>query len=184
MKKIVVFLFAVVIVMSGYSQDKYVSKNGHIWFFSKTPMENIEAHNNQTASYIDIKTGGIAFQLLMKSFKFDIALMEEHFNEEYVESDKFPKAEFKGAITNLSEIKFNKNGVYNVTVEGNLTIHGVTKKVKEKGTIEIANGKLIVKAKFNIVPQDYGIVIPNLVKEKFAKSMEVNVDMTYTILKK
>jgi hypothetical protein len=166
------------------AQDKYITKSGHIWFFSSTPMENIEAHNNQVTSYIDTKTGDIAFQLLVKSFKFDRALMEEHFNENYMEADKFPKADFKGKITNLTDIKLDKPGIYNVIIEGNLTIHGVTQAVKNEGTIEVKGNLLIGKAKFQVVPQDYKIEIPKVVAEKFAKSMDVNVEMIYDPLKK
>lgn len=184
MKKVIIVIIAVVVSTVCSAQDKYISKNGHVGFLSKTPMENIEAHNNQVSSYIETKTGNVAFQLLMKSFKFDRALMEEHFNENYVESAKFPKADFKGTITNVSAINFSKDGTYNATVDGNMTIHGVTKKITEKGTVEVKGGKVLVKSKFNIIPQDYGIAIPDLVKEKFAKSMNVTVDISYDPYKK
>lgn len=167
-----------------HAQDKYLTKSGHVWFFSSTPMENIEAHNNQVTSYIDIKTGDIAFQMLIKSFKFDRALMEEHFNENYMESVKLPKAEFKGKIVNLSDIKFDKPGIYKAMIEGDLTIHGVTQKVKNEGTIEVKNGQLLAKAKFQVVPQDYKIEIPSLVKDKIAQNIDVNVDMIYDVYKK
>lgn len=172
------------IALGANAQDKYLTKSGHVWFFSTSPMENIEAHNNQVTSYIDIKTGDVAFQMLVKSFKFDRALMEEHFNENYMESTKFPKSEFKGKIVNLSDIKFDKPGVYKATIEGDLTIHGVTQKVKHQGTIEIKGLQLLAKAKFQVVPQDYKIEIPDVVKEKFSKSMDVNVDLIYDLYKK
>jgi hypothetical protein len=166
-------------IFAGSAQEKYLSKNGHVWFYGHTPMEDIEAHNNEVASMINAKSGDIMYQILVKSFKFKRALMEEHFNENYMESSKYPKSDFKGKITNLGDIDFSKNGVYKTTVEGNLTIHNKTNKVKQNGTIEVKDGKLIVKSKFNVTPQDYGIEIPSTVRDKIAKQMEVNVDMTY-----
>jgi hypothetical protein len=165
--------------------QKLLSKNGHIWFYSHTPMEDIEAHNNEVASYIDTHTGDVVFQLLMKSFKFKRALMEEHFNENYMQSDKFPKSDFKAKITNLGDIDFAKKGSYKAMVEGALTIHGKTRTIKEQGTIEVnADNTLRIKTTFSVVPQDYDIDIPATVRDKFAKSMTVNVDATYEPYKK
>jgi polyisoprenoid-binding protein YceI len=147
-------------------------------------MEDIKADNNQVASIIDIEKGEIFFTVLMKSFKFERALMEEHFNENYAESDKFPKATFKGKITNLSSVDFKKPGVYNLEIEGDMTIHGVTKPHKAKGTLEVKGENLLAKAKFNISIKEYGIIIPDLVKDKIQDSMEITVDMDYTLLKK
>ena len=166
------------------AQSKYLTKNGHIGFYSHTAMEDIKADNNQVASIIDIEKGEILFTVLMKSFKFDRALMEEHFNENYAESDKFPKASFKGKITNLSTVDFKKAGTYNVDVEGDMTIHGVTKPLKAKGTIEVKGVNLLAKAKFNISIKEYGIVIPDLVKDKIQDSMEITVDMDYASMNK
>jgi polyisoprenoid-binding protein YceI len=184
MKTGIVLTALLLLSISTYAQDKFLAKTGHIWFFSSTPMENIEAHNNQVTSYVDAKTGEVAFQMLVKSFKFDRALMEEHFNENYMESVKFPKAEFKGKIVNLSDIKFDKPGVYKAVIEGDLTIHGTVKKVKHEGTFEVKGTQLLGKAKFQVVPQDYKIEIPSLVKDKFAESMDVNVDIVYVVYKK
>jgi len=143
-------------------------------------MEDIKGDNNQVVGVLDISTGEMVFQALIKSFHFDRALMEEHFNENYMESDKIPKSVFKGKITNLASVDFTKNGVYNVTVEGDLTIHDVTNKISTKGTVEVISGGLNANAKFNIVPEDYKIVIPGVVKDKFDKSLEVTVAMKYT----
>ena len=166
-----------------FGQAKFLSRAGHIWFYSKTPMETIEAHNNQVASFIDISKNTIAFEVLNKSFKFERALMEEHFNENYMESEKFPKAQFKGQFSNIKDINFSKDGVYNTVIEGDLTIHGVTKHITQKGTIEIAKGKITAKAKFGIKPEDYNIVIPAVVKEKIANPLDVTVDITYDPMK-
>lgn len=160
--------------------QKYISKNGHIGFYSYTPIEEIEAHNRQAVSILDASTGDLQFSLLVKSFEFKIALMQEHFNENYMESDKWPKSTFKGKITNLDKIDFKKDGIYPAEVSGDLTIHGVTKSVSAIGTLEIKAGLITAKAKFTVAPKDYAIAIPALVEKQIAKSMDVNVDVSYT----
>jgi len=180
----ILILLVFSLLTSGFSQEKYLCKNGHIWFYSHTPLEDIEAHNNEAASFISPTTGDLAFQVLIKSFKFKRALMEEHFNENYMESSKYPKADFKGKITNLDSVNFLKAGVYKTAVLGNLTIHNKTNKTEQNGTIEVKEGKLYLKAKFKVIPRDYDIEIPGTVRDKIAKSMEVTVDMVYEPYKK
>ncbi len=164
--------------------QKLISKNGHIWFYSYTPVEDIEAHNRQVVSILDPATGIIQFSLLIKSFEFQKKLMQEHFNENYMESDKFPKSSFKGNIDNLSEINFSKDGDYVAQISGKLTIHGVTKEIQTSGTLNITSGKTSAKAKFIVSPEDYDIAIPDLARDNIAKEIEVNVDVTYTMLTK
>jgi hypothetical protein len=181
MKRLIVLLFLLNVAIAANSQ-KYMTKNGYIGFFSHTPMEDIKGDNNQVAGVLDIATGDMVFQALIKSFHFDRALMEEHFNENYMESDKFPKSSFKGKITNLSAINFSKNGTYDVVIDGDLTIHDATNKISTKGKIEVENGELIATSKFNISPEDYKINIPGVVREKINKNMEVTVTMKYSPL--
>jgi hypothetical protein len=171
-------IFFLNIIFASNAQ-KYMTKNGYIGFFSHTSLEDIKGDNNQVASILDISTGEIVFQALIKSFHFDRALMEEHFNENYMESDKFPKSSFKGKITNLSSVDFSKNGNYSVTVEGDLTVHDVTNKISTKGTIEVITGGINANSKFNIVPEDYNIIIPGVVRDKIDKNLEVTVSMKY-----
>lgn len=178
MRKITIVIMMLMIAMSVNAQ-KYMTKSGYIGFYSHTPMEDIKADNNQAAGVLDISTGDMVFQALIKSFKFERALMEEHFNENYMESDKFPKASFKGKITNPGSVNFTKNGSYEVTVEGDLTIRDVTKKISVKGSLEVITGGINGTSKFNIVPEDYNISIPGVVKEKIAKNLEVTVTMKY-----
>ena len=179
MKRLILFLFFLNIILAANAQ-KFMTKNGYIGFFSHTPMEDIKGDNNQVAGVIDISTGEVVFQALIKSFHFDRALMEEHFNENYMESDKIPKSIFKGKITNLSSVNFSKNGTYDVTVEGDLTIHDVTNKISTKGTIEVITGGINASSKFNINPEDYKIIIPGVVSDKINKNLEVTVTMKYT----
>lgn len=179
MKSKILALFFLVVSFQLANAQKYVSKNGHIRFYSHTPMENIEADNRQVASILDISNGEIVFTLLEKAFEFKVALMQEHFNENYMESDKFPKASFKGKITNYSKVDFKKDGVYPAEVAGDLSLHGVTKPLTTKGTIQVKGTAITAMAKFVLVPQNFDIKIPQLVENKIAKEMEVNVDITY-----
>jgi hypothetical protein len=179
MKRLIV-LFLIVNLALAVNAQKFMTKNGFIGFYSHTAMEDIKADNNQVVGALDISNGEMVFQALIKSFHFERALMEEHFNENYMESDKYPKAVFKGKITNLSSVDFTKNGTYDVTVEGDLTIHDATNKVTTKGTVEVISGGINANSKFNIVPEDYKINIPGVVREKINKNLEVTVAMKYT----
>lgn len=179
MRKIILLLALFGLLSGAYAQDKYISKAGHIWFYSKTPMETIEAHNHQVATVLNIANGTTAFDVLIKSFKFERALMEEHFNENYMEAGKFPKSTFKGKFVDFDVKNFKKDGTYQATVEGDLLMHGVTKHITQKGTLEVKGGKIISKAKFNIKPEEYGIEIPSLVRDKISANMQVTVDITY-----
>jgi polyisoprenoid-binding protein YceI len=179
MKRLIIFSLLTLLVLSASGQ-KYMTKTGFISFFSHTPMEDIKGDNNQVASVIDISTGEMVFQVLIKSFHFEKTLLEEHFNENYMESDKFPKASFKGKITNLSTVDFKKNGSYEVQVEGDLTIRDVTKKMSVKGILEVVTGGINTNSKFIIAPEDFNIEIPSVVRENIAKTIEVTVTMKYS----
>lgn len=157
--------------------QKFMTKNGHISFYSETPIETIQADNSQVNAALDIQTGDMVFKVLIKSFQFEKALMQEHFNENYLESDKFPNSTFVGKVTNLSAIDFSKEGTYEAILEGDLTIHGVTKKISEKGTFTVKAGdKIHGQSKFNVKPADYDIKIPGAVVKNIAETIEVTVD--------
>jgi hypothetical protein len=175
----ILFLVISTLTQVAYAQN-LISKNGHIWFYSHTPMEDIEAHNRQVVSILDPASGDIAFNLLIKSFEFKVALMQEHFNENYMESDKYPKATYKGKITNLDKIDFRKDGIYPAEVTGDLTIHNVTKPVTAKGALEVQGGTVTARAKLILKPQDYNIAIPSVVENKIAKEIEVSIDIQYS----
>jgi hypothetical protein len=182
MKQITILFFLLAFGYSASAQ-KYMTKNGFIGFYSHTSMEEIKADNNQVASVLDTGTGDMVFQVLIKSFHFDRALMEEHFNENYMESDKYPKSTFKGKFVDFDFNNFSKDGKYNATIQGDLSIHGVTKQIKQTGTVEVKDGKIIAKSKFNVKPGDFNIAIPSLVKDKIASNMDVTVDITYEPMK-
>lgn len=175
MKKIIACLFILSISFSCFAQ-KYLTKTAKIVFSSKTPLETIVGTNKLVATLIDAQTGNVDFIVNIKSFVFDKQLMQEHFNENYLESDKLPKATFKGVITNLAAISFNKNGEYKVEVSGKMTIHGVTKDVKTIGKITIDGNALTINADFKIPIEAYNIKIPGAVKDKISKDVTVIVD--------
>ncbi|OWY21743.1 YceI family protein [Sphingobacteriales bacterium UPWRP_1] len=181
MKKqvLVLVLVAVVSAANVFAQGKYITKNGHIEFFSATSMENIAASNDKVSSVLDTQTGKLDFALLIKAFEFEKALMQEHFNENYMESDKFPKSTFKGQVVNIADVNFTKNGTYKVTVKGDLTIHGVTKAVEVPGTITVKDGAISANSKFEVAVADYNIEIPKLVRDNIAKTIAVTVAMNY-----
>ncbi len=183
MKKWIIIV-SVLMIMLEVSAQRYITKNGHIKFYSETPMETIEANNLQVNSALDISTGDFVFKVLMKSFEFEKALMQEHFNENYVESDKFPNATFKGTVSNLADIDFKADGEYASLVEGELSMHGVSKKVSEKGTFTVKGGQIIGLSSFILKPEDYGIKIPKTVVDNIAEEIEVTVDVKLEEFKK
>jgi len=166
-------------VTIGFAQ-KYMTRTGKVTFFSSTPLENIEAFNNETSGVLDGQTGDVLFIVPIKSFKFEKVLMQEHFNENYMESDKYPKAELKGKITNLSDVNFTKDGNYNVKIAGKLTIHGVAKDVNIPGTVTVKGNSVTAASKFMVKPSDYNIRIPSMVAGKIASQIEVTVNSILT----
>lgn len=181
--RIIIVLSFLLIFVGGFSQDKHYTKSGKIAFFSKAPLENIEAINRSVTCVLDTKTGNIQFAVLMKGFEFEKALMQEHFNENYVESSKYPKAEFRGQVSNNNDIDYSKDGSYPATIRGNLTIHGHSKNVEAGGKIHIRNGKISANSEFNILVSDFKIAIPNLVKDKISNTVKIKVDLVLEPLK-
>lgn len=176
MKKSLNLLFLLLLIANSVTAQRYITKNGYIKFFSSTPVEDIKAHNQQVQAALNSETGEIVFKVLMKSFSFKKALMQEHFNEKFVESDKYPNSTLKGTITNIDEIDFSKDGEYPANVEGKLTIHGVTNDIKEAGTIIMNGDTAHVQAEFMVAVADYDIKIPSSVRENIAKEVKVTVD--------
>ncbi len=179
MKRIIFLaLFCAIIHGKGFAQVHF-TKNGNISLFSSALLEDIKADNNQVISVINATNGEIQFSLLNNAFHFKKALMEEHFNSDYIESAKYPKSGFKGTITNLSTVNFGVDGVYAVTVSGNLNIHGITKTITAPGSITIRAGKIAATSKFKIKPKDYNISIPASVKNNIAEDIELTISCQY-----
>jgi polyisoprenoid-binding protein YceI len=179
----IVILLITVFAVSG--QTKYFTRNGKVNFDSTSPSspEKIEGKNEKATSVMDVATGQMEFAVLMKAFIFEKALMEEHFNENYVESDKFPKATFKGMIKNLNEINLTKDGTYTAKISGKLSVHGVTKDIETTGTFIVKAGIISAKSVFKILLANYNIEVPSLVQDKVAKEASITVDITYELLK-
>lgn len=157
----------------------YFTKNGSISFFSKTILQNIQADNNEVISIINLQTGSLQFSLLNTAFHFPKAKMEEDFNEDYIESNKYPRSTFKGNITNINKIDFSKDGTWQVNVTGDLMIHGVTKNITTPGKIIIKDGKISAAASFNILLEDYHIKIPSIVSNKISENIEITIHCNY-----
>lgn len=164
--------------VNAFAQEKFISKNSYISFYSSTPLEDILGESNEAVSILNAETGEVAFQALMTTFHFKKALMEEHFNENFIESDKYPKSKFNGKIENFNKDML-KSPVANISVTGQLSVHGVEKTITVPGTLGLENGKLVGTSKFMVVPEDYGITIPSLVRDKIGKQMEVTVKANY-----
>lgn len=173
-------LIALALLFStGAFAQKLSTRTGFVKFFSEAPIENIEASNKQVSSVINTENGEFAFLVPIKSFQFEKALMQEHFNENYMESGEFPKATFKGTIANGAEIDFTKDGTYKANFAGVMTMHGVEKKMEETATITIKDGKVSLGSEFKIKPADYGIEIPAGKKDNISSVIEVTVKMSY-----
>ncbi len=177
MKTILLTITLFLAVSMPGSAQKYITKTGYIRFYSDAPLEKIEAVNRQVNVALDIQKGDFVFKVLMKSFVFAKALMQEDFNSAYVESDKYPNATFIGKVTNLKDIDFTKPGNYPAVVEGKLTIHNITKDIRQTGTFEVSEKQVDGKAKFNIQASDYNISIPQTVIRNISNTIEVTVDV-------
>jgi polyisoprenoid-binding protein YceI len=165
--------------------QKFYTKSGNINFDATTTSspEKIEGVNRTVTCVLDTKTGNVQFAVLMKGFEFERALMQEHFNENYIESDKFPKAEFKGLIADNEKVNYAKDGTYAVKVKGKLTMHGETRDVETDGKITIQGGKISAFAGFNVELSDFKISIPGLVADKVSKTAKINVTCSLDPLK-
>jgi hypothetical protein len=179
MQKMIVLLMLFAFMNINADAQIYYTKNGNVSFFSKTVLENIDAENNQVISVLNVETGALQFSLLNNAFHFPKAKMEADFNEDYMESDKYPRSTFKGTITNLGDVNFNKDGSYAVRVNGDLTVHGVTKNISAPGTIVIKNGNVSATSSFKVFVSDYKIKIPSIVSNKIGESIEVKVACNY-----
>lgn len=174
MKKLLIISILLFSIYNIHAQT-YLTRTGFIGFYSKTPLEDIKAENRQVYAVIDATNKKLAFTLLMKGFTFRKQLMQTHFNENYVESDLYPKASFSGIYTGNIDVK--ANGAYNILVNGIMNLHGVTKNIEVPATVVVSDNKLSASAAFEMIPQDYNIQIPSLVKEKIAKTIGVKVSV-------
>jgi polyisoprenoid-binding protein YceI len=177
MKKLLAFT-VLLAAATGLQAQKFTTKTGHISFFSTTPLENIEAHNYKAQSVLDLTKGTLDFAVLIKSFEFEKALMQQHFNEEgYMNSDKFPNAVFKGTIVDFAKLDLTQNGSHNVKVTGDLTMHGVTKSITADGKVHVKGGVYGAFSEFYVKLADFGISVPGGAGAKIAEKIKVTVDV-------
>jgi len=162
-------------VMRG--QGKYLTNEGVISFYSHTVIEDITAVNEKVSAVIDSENGEVAIIVIMSEFQFEKKLMQEHFNENYVESEKYPKATFSGRISNNGEVDYQTPGEYEVRVEGEMTIHGVTREISADGTVEVERDGITARTKFMLNPEDYDIKIPRVVRNNIAERMEITTEL-------
>jgi hypothetical protein len=173
MRRIQIFVW-LVISCSAYGQ-KFMSERGHIKFFSQAAIEDITATNEKATALFDGGSGSIAFVVPINQFVFAKALMQEHFNEKYMESDRYPKSTFQGKITG-----YNPDAtMQTVNAEGKLTIHGVTRDVTIPGQIARSDKGLTMTSKFMVELKDYKIEIPRLMWQNIAERVEVTLDFSF-----
>ncbi|MCU0420981.1 MAG: YceI family protein [Cyclobacteriaceae bacterium] len=158
------------------SAQKYISEKSVVSFFSDASIEDIKAENTKSTSLLDMASQDIAFSIVIADFKFDKKLMQEHFNEKYLESEKYPKSTFAGKVVGFVP---GTGGKQNVTVKGRLTIHGVTREVAVPGAMEVAGDKIVANAKFIVTLEDYNVPRPQLLWKNIAEQVEVTVSFTY-----
>ena len=178
MQKLMSLGLFLLITLSSLSAQKFFTREGNITFTSETPIETIEATNQTVTAVLDSESSRLEFAVLIKAFQFEKALMQEHFNENYMESSTYPKATFKGSIADGAPSNWSKAGSYDVSVEGTLTIHGVSKEVSVPGQIIVGEGNVAAKAEFVVAVADYDIEIPSVVADNIAKEVAIAVDVS------
>lgn len=178
MKKIFTILFLV--GMLGTAQtERYFTRTGSVQFEgSVASFEPIEAIHKSVTIVIDAQTGDLASLALMKGFEFPIALMQEHFNENYVESDQYPKTTLKGRLNDFSFATLGDHIDHTFTFTGDLELHGVKRGITFPVTIKESNGSLLLQSEFSVRPEDYLIEIPSVVSNKIADLIEIKVSGT------
>lgn len=183
MKKIVLLSAAVLFSLASKAQI-YMAKTSEITFFSEARMENIDAKNTTGKPVMDAKSGRFSVKVTMKGFKFKSGLMEEHFNETYVESDKYPHAIFEGKIKDNDKIDYSKDGEYDVVIEGKMTMHGETKDIAPAGKLIIKGNQILIDSKFKLKLADYKVEVPTNKLANIAEVVDVTIKSTLEPFKK
>lgn len=178
--KTILLLFATYLaaIVSLRAQNLFSTGNGVTTFYSETPVEDIMAVNKLGQSILNTTTNDIVVQMNMKQFDFPNKLMQEHFNENYIESDKYPKAVFKGKIN--EKIDYAKNGTYDISATGDFTLHGVTKVRTLKGKITVNQDNLNITTDFDVALADHKIEVPQIVFVKIAQIIKVKNNYMYS----
>lgn len=179
MKNGILTLLLAVFAFGPILAQPLIDREGTASFFSEAPLEDIEALNKEVIGAVDLEKGTLAVSMFIKKFKFDKSLMEEHFNENYLESEKFPKATFKGKIKNFSSLNFVDGGSFEAEAEGELEIHGVSKPLTTKVRFDVSTAAVIASTEFEISIADHDIDIPKLVIKNIAEVVEVKAAFNF-----
>lgn len=171
-----IILFSVLSMPIFAQATKYHTSTGTVYFTSIAPLETIESSNRQVLSIFEPNTGKMAFKVLMKSFVFEKAAMQDHFNKNYLHTDKFPNATFDGTIKNIDAYNFSKPGSYKVEVLGNLTIHGVTKELIAIGLVIVKEDSITLQSNFSVILADFDVKVPANFVNNISKTVQVRVD--------
>lgn len=181
MFKIIVLIVILISQSHSLNSQIWFARNANIRFFSSTPIEDIEAINKYAAGAFNTNTGKVYFKVMMKSFKFEKALMQEHFNENYIESHKYPYAEFEGYFA--EKLNLEADGVYVVKIKGKFTIHGVSMDRELLVNMKLDGERLIVSSKFKVKCNDHNIKIPQIVKKNIQEDIEVTLNAQFAAKK-
>lgn len=181
MKKLILIVCLSIMGCCVYAQI-YMKKSSVITFFSEAPLENIEAVNKAATSLLNTATNDIVFRIPMIAFEFEKDLMREHFNETYLETEKYPKAVFKGKLNGTFDL--TKDGTYQVSATGKFTLHGVEQERTIEGSLTVKDGQVVLNTKFTVLLKDHNIKIPKLVIKNLAEEVLVTVNVTYAPYKK
>jgi hypothetical protein len=169
------WILPITLYVESYAQ-KYISTSSYVRFYSEAPVENIEAINEKAQSAIDLKTNEVAFSVPIRGFQFENSLMQEHFNENYMESEQYPRATFRGKIESFEA---GKAVPQQVEAVGTMTIHGVQRQIRANGTMSIADGTILLHSEFPVAVAEYDIKIPKVVFYNIAEVVDVTIEFTY-----
>jgi polyisoprenoid-binding protein YceI len=166
-------------IFTAVSAQKYITKTGKIEIFSETPVFVIDGVNKKVASILNIENGDVVASTLVRSFRFEEALVEEHFNENYLEPNKFPKSIFKGKIADFAKLDLTKNGTHDIKIEGKLTIHGQTREISEPAKLIVKDGVITASSEFDVSLENYGVEIERAYKHAIKDAVTLKLHFEY-----
>ncbi|OJV21426.1 MAG: hypothetical protein BGO21_10580 [Dyadobacter sp. 50-39] len=164
-------MFSTALLSGTAFAQMFATSGGNTKFSASTPLENIEAENKKSQVILNTANNEIAIRMNMREFVFPNKLMQEHFNENYIESEKYPTATFSGKVDNAPD--YTKNGDYDVSATGKFTVHGVTRERTIKGKMKIDGGKITISSDFEVALVDHKIEVPSVVFVKIAQVIKV-----------
>lgn len=177
MKQITLILLLVLGMVQAYGQVIFITESSEVSFFSGTPVEDIEAINRAGTSILNVAKSEIAFRIPISGFQFEKPLMQEHFNENYMETEKYPYASFKGRLSD--SINVSTDTLYNMKASGIINIHGVDHAGTYNGTVETKEGKITLKCEFSVLLKDHRIKVPKVVFANIAEVIAVKAEFQY-----